>query len=268
MGQKFTPRDCTAIWAASARPTSFTTPPNITPTIAASQTEHLAVAASSSLLLFTRSQFGSWDSTLALKPLSSDILALDWLSYTTLALGSRDGSIRLYDTRSGGSSHILSHPYPISKLKRADDASRLVCSGLEDSLCLYDLRSPRQLPKSSNYHYQNFPKRRKYTHGNRKAVSTPLLNFEHANREELDLDIAVYPRLGLLAAAQDLATGTAIRVSNLYTGKMVREIKWEAKGKGGWESIRSLKFVEGEGEEGGGVKLWSCWNGGIGEFSW
>ena len=99
-------------------------------------------------------------------------------------------------------------------------------------------------------------------------MSTPLLNFEHANREELDLDIAVYPRLGLLAAAQDLATGTAIRVSNLYTGKMVREIKWEAKGKGGWESIRSLKFVEGEGEEGGGVKLWSCWNGGIGEFSW
>lgn len=96
--------------------------------------------------------------------------------------------------------------------------------------------------------------------------------FQHANREELDLDIAVHPRLGLLAAAQDLATGTAIRVSNLYTGKMVREIRCEGKsgkkGKGGWESIRSLKFVEGEGEEGGGVKLWSCWNGGIGEFSW
>ncbi|EUC36341.1 hypothetical protein COCCADRAFT_88542 [Bipolaris zeicola 26-R-13] len=272
VGQKFTPRDCTAIWTASARPTSFNAPPTVPTTIAASQTEHLAVAASSSLLLFTRSQCGTWDSTLALKPLSSDILALEWLSYTTLALGSRDGSIRLYDTRSGGSSHILSHPYPISKLKRADDASRLVCSGLEDSLCLYDLRSPRQLPKSNNQHHQNFPKRRKYTHGNRKAVSTPLLVFEHANREELDLDIAVHPRLGLLAAAQDLATGTAIRVSNLYTGKMVREIKCEGKmgkkEKGGWESIRSLKFVEGEGEESGGVELWSCWNGGIGEFSW
>jgi hypothetical protein len=102
-----------------------------------------------------------------------------------------------------------------------------------------------------------------------------VLIFEHANRDELDLDIAVHARLGLLAAAQDLATGTAIRISNLYTGKMVKEIKYHGKGvkkgKVGWESVRSLKFVEGEGEDegnGGGVKLWSCWNGGIGEFSW
>ena len=204
-------------------------------------------------------------------------------------MGSRDGSIRLYDTRSGGSSHILTHPYPISRIKRAEHDSRLVCSGLNDSLCLYDLRSPRNTsPSTYSTQHTAAPKRRKFTHKqqnrHRRASSSsqhsqfsqPVFSFEHANRDELDLDVAVHARLGLVAAAQDLATGMAIRISNLYTGKVVREIKarevrGNKKGKGVvQESIRSLKFVEegNQGDEGAGVKLWSCWDGGIAEFSW
>jgi WD40 repeat protein len=225
------------------------------------------------------------------KSLNSDILALDWLSYTTIALGSRDGKIRLHDTRSGGTSHILTHPYPISKLKRADNETRLLCSGLQDSLFLYDIRSPKLSSQSSsstakfqNHHYNEdyfktlYPgnrdssKRRKLTHKSYKLWSQPLLSFPHANRDELELDVDVHPRLGLVAAAQDLSTGTAIRVSNLFTGKTVKEFKADAAGgaggkKPGAGKIRSVKFVD-RGEEDGGVDLWTCWNGGIARFGW
>lgn len=210
------------------------------------------------------------------------------MSYTTVALGCRDGSIRLYDTRSEGSSHVLTHPGPISKLKRADDETRLVCSGLNDTLFLYDIRSPRlsrNAPRKTsnheNHHYNEqyfkalYPsnrdtaKRRKLNHKAFKNWSQPLLTFAHANRDELDLDIDVHPRLGLLAAAQDLSTGTAIRISNIWTGRTVKEMhnSEHAGKKGGRETIRSLKFVDRD-DEVGGVDLWSCWNGGIAKFTW
>ncbi|USP80715.1 hypothetical protein yc1106_07989 [Curvularia clavata] len=260
--------DRKAIWTTAARPTTFTPSPYLANTVPATYTEHLAIGTSNSLILFMRSESGFWNSTVAAWPLKSDVLALDWLSYTTVVMGSRDGSIRLYDTRSKGSSHILTHPYPISKLKRAENDTRLVCSGLQNSLCLYDLRSPRQ---TSFSHTRDAPKRRKVTQKRHINASQPLFAFEHANRDELDLDVAVHARLGLVAAAQDLSTGTAIRISNLYTGKVVKEIKsnevrGNGKGKGGCESIRSLKFLEGS--NGDDVRLWSCWDGGIAEFSW
>lgn len=241
------------------------------------------------MILFTRSQAGVWDSTVAVKSLDTDVLALEWMSYTTVALGCRDGTIRLYDTRSGGSSHVLTHPYPISQLKRADDESRIICSGLQDTLFLYDIRSPRLSRNSSrktfnynNHHYneqyfktlypgnRDMPKRRKLNHKSFKNWSQPILTFPHANRDELDLNIDVHPRLGLLAAAQDVSTGTAIRISNIWTGKTVKEIKPHENHrvqKGGWEAIRSLKFVDRD-EEYGEADLWSCWNGGIAKFTW
>ncbi|RAR04203.1 hypothetical protein DDE82_004642 [Stemphylium lycopersici] len=289
VGQKFTPRDCDSIWSAAARPSTFSPSPGLANSIAASYTEHLAVAASHSMILFTRSQAGVWDSTVAVKSLDTDVLALEWMSYTTVALGCRDGTIRLYDTRSGGSSHVLTHPYPISQLKRADDESRIICSGLQDTLFLYDIRSPRLSRNSSrktfnynNHHYneqyfktlypgnRDMPKRRKLNHKAFKNWSQPILTFPHANRDELDLNIDVHPRLGLLAAAQDVSTGTAIRISNIWTGKTVKEIKPHENHrvqKGGWEAIRSLKFVDRD-EEYGEADLWSCWNGGIAKFTW
>ncbi|KAI4620667.1 uncharacterized protein J4E87_006992 [Alternaria ethzedia] len=241
-------------------PTTFTASPGLANSVAATWTEHLAVAASSSMLLFTRSQGGAWDSQAVVKSLESDLLALEWISYTTVALGCRDGTIRLYDTRSGGSSHVLTHPAPISKLKRADDETRLICSGLNDTLFLYDIRSPRLSRNSSrktfnyeNHHYneeyfQNlYPthrdshKRRKLNHKAFKNWSQPVMTFAHLNRDELELDIDVYPRLGLLAAAQDTTEGTVIRISNIWTGKSVKEID---PGSTHQAKIRSLKFIE------------------------
>ncbi|KAF1938368.1 hypothetical protein EJ02DRAFT_457932 [Clathrospora elynae] len=285
--QQFTPKECSAIWGAAARPTSFAPSPGLENTVAATYTEHLAVAASSSMLLFMRSQTGAWNAEMVVKSLDSDILALDWISYTTVVLGCRDGKIRLYDTRSGGSSHILTHPYPISKIKRADNETRLVCSGLQDSLFLYDIRSPRLSRGSAsgpsshdNHHYNEhyfktlYPgnrdnkKRRKLNHKAFKNWSQPLLSFPHANLDDLELDIDVHPRLGLLAASQDHNTGTAILISNLWTGRTVKEIKSEVSvGKEKLDKIRCVKFIDRDEEE-GGVDLWTCWSGGIARFGW
>ena len=234
------------------------------------------------MLLFTRSQGGAWDSQAVVKSLESDLLALEWISYTTVALGCRDGTIRLYDTRSGGSSHVLTHPAPISKLKRADDETRIICSGLNDTLFLYDIRSPRLSRNSSrktfnydNHHYNEeyfknlYPthrdshKRRKLNHKAFKNWSQPVMTFAHLNRDELELDIDVYPRLGLLAAAQDTTEGTVIRISNIWTGKSVKEID---PGSTHQAKIRALKFVESGSD--GNVDLWSCWGGGIAKFGW
>jgi WD40 repeat protein len=284
VGQKFTPKDCPTIWGAAARPSTFTPSPGLANTVAATWSEHLAVAASNSMLLFTRSQDRAWNSQTPVKSLDTDILALEWISYTTVALGCRNGNIRLYDTRSGGSSHILTHPTPVSKLKRADDETRLICSGLEDTLFLYDLRAPRLSRSSSkqtfnydNHHYNEeyfkriYPthrdgkKRRKLNHKAFKNWSQPVLTFEHANREYLELAIDVHPRLGLLAAAQDATTDTAIRISNIWTGRTVKEIKNEDSCP---HSIKSLKFIDRYDDVDDGADLWSCWKGGLAKFGW
>jgi WD40 repeat protein len=283
VGQQFTPKGCAAIWGAAARPTDFEHSPGLTNTVAASHIEHLAVAASSSMLMFTRSQCGHWQSTTPVSSLETDVLALDWISYTTIALGCRDGKIRLYDTRSGGSSHILTHPHPVSKVKRADDPTRLVVSGLHDSLFLYDIRMPQSTKSFSNnddQHYnqeylenlypggRNHKKRRKMNRIANRHWSQPVLTIPHANIDDLELDIDIHPRLGLVAASQNPDSSTAIRVSNMWTGKTVKEFKRESRISGFGktsEKIRTLKFVD---DSEGDLSLWASWDGGIVRFAW
>lgn len=303
VSQQFTPKNCTAIWGAAARPTTFTPSPGVANSIAASHVEHLAVAASSSMLLFTRSQAGVWDSAMAVDHLDSDILALDWISYTTLALGCRNGKIHLHDTRSGGSSHVLTHPNSVSRLKRADDATRLVCSGLEDTLFLYDIRAskimynekkPRTQKKPSSFiynahHYneqyfknmypeaQNDKKRRRMEHTACRKWSQPVLSFPHVNIDDIGLDMDVHASLGLVAAAEDVgSTGVAIRVSNLWTGRTVKEFKTSPsrngnQNRGKYPSIRALKFMDpdiGDGGNNANIEIWTTWDGGIARFGW
>jgi hypothetical protein len=247
---------------------------------------------SSSVQLLSRGQTGTWDAEVAVKDLDSDVLALGWVSYKTIAFGCRNGKIYLHDTRSGGSHHILTHPHPISKLKRADDETRLVCSGLQDTLFLYDIRSPRLSKTSSsktfnydNHHYNDTyfktllpcrsdsKKRRKLNHKAFTNWSQPVLTFPHANSDLLNLDIDLHPRLGLLAAGQDTSTNIGIRISNIWTGRTVKEIGHETDGRTNmhkcerWTVNKTLKFIDRDDED-GGVDLWSCWHRGITKFSW
>ncbi|KAH6642396.1 WD40-repeat-containing domain protein [Boeremia exigua] len=284
--QKFTPKACAAIFCSAARPYSYSPPSSHPNSVAANDTECLAVGAQQSLLFFTRSPSGTWDSLTILKDLHSDILALSWLSHTTLALGCRNGKIHLHDTRSGGVSHALTHPYAISRLARADDPTRLICSGLQDTLYLYDLRMPRLSnvrlqdgkPNTKNHHYNDayfkslYPgdrdyKRRKQM--NRRAFgkwSQPLLSFPHTNLDDLDLDVAVNERLGLIAACQDVEhCDKAIRVSNMWTGKTVKEFEAPRMEGQKPQKIRNLKWMD-DGDE--GISLWSTWGRGIASFAW
>ncbi|KAJ4403028.1 hypothetical protein N0V91_006774 [Didymella pomorum] len=286
ISQQFTPKSCAAIFCSAARPPSFTVPhhPN---SIAASETEHFAVGAQQSLLMFTRSASGSWDSSTPIPSLSADILALTWLSSSTLAAGCRNGKIHLYDARSGKSSHALTHPYPISKLAVADEPTRLLCAGLQDTLFLYDLRMPRLPPhryrdgstNTEHHHYNSTyfstimpsnaygnPKRRKVMAKKAFAKwSQPVLSFAHANLDDLDLGLSVNARLGLVAAGQDLMNSDkAIRVGNIWTGKMVREFDLPKSGKAG-QKIRDLKWMDSEDGE---MELWATWGGDVAKFSW
>ncbi|KAL6705248.1 hypothetical protein ACN47E_007208 [Coniothyrium glycines] len=286
VSQQFTPKNCNAIWGAAARPTTFSPSPGMVNSVAASHVEHLAVAASSSMLLFTRAQSGVWDSSIAVEHLDSDILAVEWISYTTVALGCRNGKIHLYDTRSGGSSHVLTHPNSTSKIKRADDPTRLVCSGLQDTLFLYDIRASRisrdkthEAFNSKDHHYneryfksiysggRSHQKRKRMNHIAFGKWSQPILSFPHANMDDLELGVDVHPRLGLIAAAEDAETGIAIRISNMWTGKTVKEFETSG-GKDKKESrIRSLHFIEPN-EQDASVDLWANWDGGIACFGW
>jgi len=271
VGQQFTPKGCIGIYASAARPHSSTRGHSNE-----SAAEMVAVGASSSLLLFTRSWSGEWNTSTPLSNLSTDVLAVDWISQSTVALGCRDGTVRLYDSRSGGSSHILTHPFPVTKIKTADDPTRLIVSGLNDSLHLYDIRAPRLLPRKNHHHYndeyfqniypggRNVRKRRKMSNVASKNWSQPVFSFAHSNVDDIDLDVAVDARLGLVAAAQHEESDVAVRVSNMWTGKTVKEIPRHGKGR---ERMRCLKFV-GDLDRDGELELWASWEGGISRFTW
>ncbi|KAJ4348653.1 uncharacterized protein N0V89_010031 [Didymosphaeria variabile] len=267
VNQQFTPKNCSTIWGAAAPTVPFA--PNSIPQ---SGTESLAVAASSSLLLFERSPTGEWNSSTALQR-DTDILALDWLSPTTIILGERSGKILLYDTRSKGHSHILTNPFPISKLKRADDPTRLICAGVQDSLFLYDIRSRDTFSQHAQGHYSDkffndqYPgfhrrqKRKKMKHTAAANWSQPIVSFQYANPDDLYLDIAVQPDLGLIAAAQDVNSSAAIKIYNMWTGKLLKEIPQQSPVK---VHIRCLRFMQDSNDD---PELWSSWGGSVVKMS-
>ncbi|KAL5399901.1 hypothetical protein PMIN02_000236 [Paraphaeosphaeria minitans] len=263
VNQQFTPRSCSTIWGAAAPPVSAS--PGSVPR---SGTESLAVAAASSLMLLERSPAGDWNSSIALQS-DSDMLALDWLSPTTVVLGQRSGKILLYDTRSRGHSHILTNPFPITKLKRADDPTRLVCAGLQNGLFVYDIRSRDTFSKKARGHYndkffndvypgtENRHKRKKMKFTVAPNWSQPILSFPYDNIDDHYLDMAVQPNLGLIAAAQDASSSAAIKIYNMWTGKLLRDIPHPSLDK---VNIRSLRFME---DCNGDPELWFTWSGSI-----
>jgi WD40 repeat protein len=318
LGEMYTPRHCNTIWGSAARPLSFSPFPltNSIPEASteclavglsliplqsptgtpATATEHPAKAARSALMLFSRTNAGRWETSTPLS-LDSDILALEWLSENTVAMGCRNGAIHIYDTRSKGSSRMIKHPRPISRLRRADDFTRLVVSGLDNTCMLYDMRMSRSQPRSEIYQEhdppgQSFPsgnseRRNRRTRDNRRKrkrnpqftsasdvepTTEPLLRFQHDNAEDPELGLDVHSGLGLVAAAQ---SDTKIKISNLWTGKLIEEFNMHDHGsterinsskKGKANRVRCLKWMnDGDGD---GTSLWASGEGGITRFGW
>lgn len=101
-----------------------------------------------------------------------------------------------------------------------------------------------------------------------------MLSIPHDNPDDPGLSVAVNERLGLVAAVQGGdAAGRKVRVSSLWSGRVVREFDVVLSGgkAGGGGRVRDVQWInEGEGED--GVRLWCATGegktGGIVEFAW
>lgn len=91
--------------------------------------------------------------------------------------------------------------------------------------------------------------------------SQPILSFPYDNADDHYLDIAVQPELGLIAAAQDASSSAAIKIYNMWTGKLLREIPQPSLAR---VNIRCLRFMK---DCNGDPELWSTWGGSIVKMS-
>ncbi|KAF2640655.1 hypothetical protein P280DRAFT_399838 [Massarina eburnea CBS 473.64] len=268
IGQKFTPRGVNTIWGASTW--APTTSDN---SVAAADTEKLAVAASSSVLLFTRAEGGNWQSSPVFKT-KSDVLTVDWISPYLISMGCRNGKIFLYDTRCKDSSQILRHPCSILTLKHTDQQTQVVCAGIEGAICLYDFRASRSSSTSLNgnshdnegnishrYPNRNGRKRRKLQQAVSTKRSQPIVTYGDVTNASLTPAIDLHPRLGLVAIAHDRSP-SAVLLHNLWSGKLIREMRLDkSRPLHSASAMRCLKFMDRE--DGDGVDLWANCDGGI-----
>ncbi|KAF2280492.1 uncharacterized protein EI97DRAFT_464431 [Westerdykella ornata] len=262
VGEQFTPRHCTSIWGASPRPDFSVSETGRS--VPATATEAVAVAASSNLQLYTRAQSGRWECEV-LRKSTSDILALTWLSDTAIAMGQRDGKILIYDTRAHGSAHILSHSAPISHLRRADDFTRIVCAGLFNTLCTYDMRASKPPVRPEHIPVTKWRGR----NGHPFVGSQCITKFrEYRNKDVLELGMDVHSRLGLVAAANEYGS---LKVWNMYTGALIKKrlnADYEEPRLGETNAaarMRCVRFLE---DADGDVSLWANVDAGVTRFEW
>lgn len=140
----------------------------------------------------------------------------------------------------------------------------VVVAGLEDTMCVYDLRyrhaaEPHMLPSALTSRRRGPPRR--YT--------VPVVTMgAHRNAIRHDADVAVDRTAGIVAAAQVEGRENPVRVFSVGTGEVVGVL--DAKGTGGMEErgyVRQMRFVEGRGR-GGPRSLWVAKGAEIVEFAW
>ena len=132
---------------------------------------------------------------------SSDVLALEYLSEVSLAVGQRNGSIDLVDTRVLDRGRVLGmrHPRAVTHIRKVDE-HLVVVNGLQSSvsassscakpsltsdfkLRMYDLRFPHPASPSTAY----------------LDPTRPLLAFEHENEFLMDMGFDIDVDTGLMA---------------------------------------------------------------------
>ncbi|KAF2652836.1 hypothetical protein K491DRAFT_760114 [Lophiostoma macrostomum CBS 122681] len=268
VGQQFTPKSCPTIWTSSPRPNFSVSDSN---SVSETTTEHIAVGASTNLLLFSRAPGGNWDSKTVLQS-KSDLLALEWLSPNTICTGHRNGRIQIYDIRAKGSARVLRHPAPITQIRRADDFTRLVCAGLCNTLTMYDLRKAQAATEAE----ARLPHKERKRKRDRKGKTNWKLPFPHSsnytvryaykNADVQGLGMDVCPKLGLVAAADE---ENRLNVWNMYTGQVVKKYKsvdqTEPERPAEPKRIRCVRFVE---DEDGDTSLWATSEGSVMKYGW
>lgn len=87
------------------------------------------------------------------KGISTDLLAVEWLSGTVIASGFRNSFLYLSDLRSNGHSQRIKHPQSIEQIRKIDDY-RLVVAGYR-ALHMYDLRYPKTETGGLKHRHRN-----------------------------------------------------------------------------------------------------------------
>jgi len=271
---EYRPPNIETIWTSAPNP--FTSSPT------GSDDGIIAVGASDGVFILRSSPQTrrDWECTHALRT-TSDVLATEWLSPTTLAAGLRDSNVHLYDPRSHGSSMRLRHAASVTGLKRGTSEYEVIVSGLKQSLSLYDLRMARY-PESRKVIYKPGQTLRGPEYGKRKRKRTPkewlvseatssepVFSLEYSNAVYYPIGLDVHPGLGILAAAEP---GAKVQIYSLRSGKKVKtcelltpeekEWHWQSDGDH-WAGC--LRFVESDGEA---PKLMASVGSKIVELAW
>ncbi|KAF2397129.1 hypothetical protein EJ06DRAFT_533322 [Trichodelitschia bisporula] len=131
----------------------------------------------------------------------SDAQSLDWLNAHVLAVGHRNGAVKLYDTRSKGKVSRLRLPGPVTSLRGTGNETKLVACWNQGSMDMYDLRTA-SLPVK------------------RKPPTEPVLEFDSedpvSGRDQIDIKA----ELGLVVAAKT----DGIDIYSLRNGERLRRL--------------------------------------------
>lgn len=227
-------------WASSSRPD-----PTISDFAIATTYGTVIVAESQSSWSFDRIQTFKYEDFDA----SSEVLAVDWLDTNILLNGCRDGTVRLWDSRTHGASGTswrVKHQSCINHVRRMD-ANRIVVAGLERRMAVYDLRYIR--PKDD------------LTDG----VTRPYVEFPGYRNKELNGIAVGFDVCGNLVAAG--ADEGGVQVFDGASGREVMVGMGGDLGKQLGGPARCLRFVETEeGRE--GRKMFVAGVRGVGEWAW
>lgn len=235
----------TTFWASSARPLT--------------DRNDFAIGSSSGTILVAEDQ-ASWSFQHRMpfhrrwssgRDRPAEVLAVDWYNRDVVMSGCRDGTVRLWDVRSkslsAGTSSPLEHPSTINHVRKLN-ANRVVVAGIENRMCVYDLRFLRKSGMDKEF--------------TRPFVTVP----GYRNRERNGLAVG-FDVLGdkLVAVGTD---DERVQVFDAGTGREVEIGTGEALGKRKLRGLaRCLRFASGE-RKGEGAKLLVSAGRGFEEWSW
>ncbi|OCK77882.1 hypothetical protein K432DRAFT_427677 [Lepidopterella palustris CBS 459.81] len=219
----------------------------LSPPIGMSYDEIIAIGGSIGLMTLQRTGHSGWTASQSLTV--PNVRALAWLSPTALAVGLRNSSIYIWDSRSRGHRMCLKNPNPstgatasVSSLRRADDPTRLVVAGLSNSLSILDIRMPR-------------------TKG-RHGTSQPVVQFDYSNSTYFGLGLDVNSELGLVAAGDEHG---AIQLYSMQTGATLKSFPCSPEMYVQRNMSHCIRFLE---DDRGKPKIMASLGKEILEFGW
>lgn len=227
-------------WAASARPET-----TISDFAIATTHGTVLVAERQSSWSFDRIQAFECEDLQA----SSEVLAVDWLDTNVLLNGCRDGTVRLWDARTHGTSGTswrVKHPSCINHVRKVD-RNRIVVAGLERQMAAYDLRYIR--PKTDLT----------------KGVTRAHVEFPgYANKEMNGVAVGFDVCGNLIAAGRDEGR---VQVFDAGSGREIKVGIGGNMGKNWGRPARCVRFVEME-ERRDGRRLFVAGGRGIEQWAW